>query len=727
MPKRLFLIDAMAQIYRAHFAFVRSPLYTSKGENVSAVFGFTNILMGLLAREKPDAIAIVYDSPAATFRHHIYPEYKATREKMPEDLVAQLPRLDQVIEALGLNKVILPGYEADDLVGTIARMGEVKGYEVFLVTGDKDYYQLVTPNVKMYNPKRGLDNPEIFDPEGVEKVFGVPPERVIDVLALAGDTSDNVPGVPNVGPKTAIKLLKQYGDMEAALNDWENIGGKLGENLNTYREQAILSKNLVTIRTNAPVDVELDDLVFTAYNNDKLRDLFMELEFKSLMRFLDEEPKTMDEQQSGVEYKTVDTEPKLKTLLKELEKSSHFAFDTETTSTDPTRAILIGMSFSTRPGNGWYVPINYFRWDGDAKVPVGGYSVSDCDKRAPKIVEKFRSVLASGPKKIIQHAKYDMLVIKRYGVMVGPVGFDPMIADYLLNPVARGHGIDNMALNYLKIKKIETSELIGKGKSQVTMDRVPLELITKYACEDADVALRLATELEPRIKGKGLDDLLYEVELPLSDVLMEMEGNGISLDVPLLKEMSVELKEKMADLQDECWELAGERFNLNSPKQLGHILFEKMNLPTSMTKKTKTGYSTDQKVLERLAPLDPLPKKILEFRKYQKLVSTYIDALPELVNPETGRVHTTYSQVVASTGRLSSNNPNLQNIPIRSEQGAEIRKAFVAEEGHVLISADYSQVELRMMAHLSEDEGMIAAFERGDDIHQATAAKNFST
>lgn len=725
MPKRLFLVDAMAQIYRAFFAMSKRPLYTSKGENVSAVFGFANMMLALLTREKPDRLAIIYDSREPTFRHHIYKEYKATRDKMPEELVEQLPRLDEILEVLNLPKLILPGYEADDLAGTVSKRGAQRGYEVYLVTGDKDFFQLVGDHVFVYNPKQGLDDVLLFDRKGVEETFGVPPEKVVDVLALAGDTSDNIPGVPKIGIKTALRLVKQYGSVEEVLNRWEEVGGKIGENLRDYREQALLSKNLVTIRTEAPIEVDPDALEYGPWNTERARDLFAELEFKSLFRYLEVEPQRVEEQAGGVEYRAVTDEKGLAALLRELKSAERFALDTETTSTDPVRATLVGLSVSARHGAACYVPVNYFRFKDDSDPGAFGYPIAECGERARRLLDRLRPVLEGGPGKVGQNAKYDFLVLRRHGIEAGPLVFDTMLADYLLNPASRSHNLDALALNYLQVRKVPTRDLIGSGRKQVTMDTVPLEQITHYACEDADVTLRLLEVLEPKINAAGLGDLLREVELPLSHVLEVMEGHGIRLDVDFLRTMSEEMRKRMAALEAECHLLAGVEFNLNSPKQLAHILFEKLNLPTRASRKTKTGYSTDQDVLEKLAPLDPLPKKILEYRQMQKLVGTYIDALPELVNPETGRLHTSYNQAVAATGRLSSTDPNLQNIPIRTEQGAEIRKAFIAAEGCKLLSADYSQIELRMMAHLSGDEGLIEAFEHGEDIHLSTASKIF--
>ncbi len=727
MPERLFLVDAMAQIYRAHFAMSRNPLFTQKGENVSAVFGFTNILLNLLRSENPDRLAVVYDAPERTFRQLIYEDYKATREKMPDELVAQLPRIDEIVEALNLTKVILPGYEADDLVGALAQKGAEKGFEVYLVTGDKDYYQLVTDNVLFYNPSKRSNKGEvdILGPQQVKEVFGVPPEMVIDALALAGDTSDNIPGVPKVGIKTAIKLLDNYGTLEGVLSHWQEVGGKIGENLRDYRDQALLSKRLVAIRTEAPIDVSFDDLIVENWKGKKARKLFVDLGFKSLLRYLETEALNIESQDGGIDYKAVTDEKGLKKLIKELSNAKRFAFDTETTSTSPMEAELVGMSFSVRSGQAWYVPVNHFQFEDMEAIPNDGLPLKKAGEVRDRLLQELKPILEGGAGKIAQNAKYDFLVLKKYDIHCGPLMFDTMLADYLLNPGQREHNIDSLALNHLRIKKVPTSELIGTGKNQISMDQVPIKQITHYACEDADVALRLAETLEPALNREGLLDLLETVELPICEVLLQMEFNGVKLDSDFLEKMSRELAGEIEQLGAECHLLAGTEFNLNSPKQLQHVLFEKLNLPTKMSRKTKTGYSTDQDVLEKLAPLDPLPKKLLEYRRLQKLKSTYVDAIPKLVNKRTNRLHTSYNQAVAATGRLSSTDPNLQNIPIRTEMGAEIRRAFIAEEGNLLLSADYSQIELRMMAHLSGDKELIGAFVAGEDIHTSTASKIF--
>ncbi|MDP8286745.1 MAG: DNA polymerase I, partial [Candidatus Electryonea clarkiae] len=477
----------------------------------------------------------------------------------------------------------------------------------------------------------------------------------------------------------------------------------------------------------APIAENIEDLNFGPLDTKEARKLFTELEFKRLLNYLDKGKKVLPPEERKVVYKSVVNESELMSMIKKLSKSPRIAIDTETTSIDPNQAELVGLSFSSKQGDAYYIPVNYFSFSDQDEISGEGRPLSDCGDTTERLLERLRTLLEIGPGKIAQNAKYDFLLLKRYGIQVNPLVFDPMLADYLINPGARGHSIDAMALNYLNIKKIETAELIGKGKSQVTMDRVPLEIITKYACEDAEVAFALSEVLEHRIEEEELSDLLREIELPVSHVLMEMEYNGIKLELNSLGKMSKEMNEQISELEAECHLLAGIEFNLNSTQELSHILFDKLNMSTKLSRKTKTGfYSTDQSVLERLAPIDPLPKKLLEHRSLRKLVSTYVDALPKLVNQRTGRLHTTYNQTVAATGRLSSNNPNLQNIPIRSDMGAEIRRAFIAEQDHLLLSADYSQVELRMMAHLSNDAGLIEAFENGEDIHRTTASKVFN-
>lgn len=558
--------------------------------------------MSLIQKEKPDLLAVVYDSPQPTFRHFLHKEYKATREKMPEELIAQLPRMDQVIEALGLTKVILPGFEADDLVGTLAERAGRKDLETYLVTGDKDYYQLVKDNVLFYNLNKGLNQAEILDPEGVKRVFGVWPEQVIDMLALMGDTSDNVPGVPKIGKKTAIKLLETYETLEQVLSNWEKIGGKIGENLRDFHDQALLSKDLVTIRLEAPITVDLEKLTIGEWNSEQLRDLFLELEFKILSKFINIEPRSTRNEDSKVTYKAVTTENALDKLIQNLRSVPRFAIDTETTSRNPMIARLVGISFSCKPGEAWYIPVNHFYFRNQTKPPQEGNPLNSCRETTERILQKLRPILESGPGKVAQNAKYDFLVLRRHGVRCAPLAFDTMLADYLLNPGARGHSLDSMALNYLKLEKIPTKDLIGKGKDEITMDMVPLKQITQYGCEDADVTFRLMLHLEPHIGEFQMKDLLEEVELPLSGVLLEMEHNGIKLDVECLNALGVTHKKRMVELVKECYDLAGTPFNLGSPKQLSHILFEKLKLPTSLARKTKTGFSTDQRVLERLAP-----------------------------------------------------------------------------------------------------------------------------
>ncbi|NUO20122.1 DNA polymerase I [bacterium] len=723
-PNTLFLIDGSALMFRSHFAFLRNPLVNSRGEITSAIFGFLNTLISLIEKEQPTHLAIVFDTAEPTFRHKQYKEYKATRQKMPEELVDQLGRLDQVLVATGLRILALPGWEADDVIGTLARQGEEQGYTVFMVTGDKDYQQLVTDKVKLYNPKP--DGTLIWSPAEVEENFGVPPSQVVDVLALMGDSSDNVPGVAGVGPKTAVKLIKEYGTVENVLKSAPEMKpSKLKESLIEYADSARLSRELVTIDCHAPIEVNLDDLDVKPIYNAEIERLLTELElFRLLDRLRGSAPAAGGSGMKSAtqrDYKIVRSAKEFKTLVGKWRKEKPLlSFDVETTSADPMLAELVGASFSVNEGEAYYISMAHF----DA-APAGSRQFIRFGQQAEGALAAFLELAAELLEdktipKAGQNIKYDALVYLSYGIDVASLFFDTMIAAYLLNPGTRTLGIDELTRDYLKLSKIPTSELIGSGKNQGSMLDVDLEKIADYACEDADYALRLVHVLEPLLDSQK--KLLDELEMPLMTVLRDMEFTGIRLDTALLSEMSKELERDLARLEKECYAAAGESFNLNSPKQLGTILFEKLKLPVQ--KKTKTGPSTDVDTLTALAPMHDLPAKLVDYRMLSKLKGTYVDALPDLVHPFTGRVHTTFSQTIAATGRLSSNNPNLQNIPIRTEVGRRIREAFVAgEPGWKILSADYGQIELRIMAHLSNDDTLLQAFNSGGDIHRETAAK----
>ncbi len=721
----LFLIDGSALMYRAHFAFLRNPLVNSRGEITSAIFGFLNTLISLIEKEQPTHLAIVFDTAEPTFRHKAYTEYKATRQKMPEELVDQLGRLDQVLAATGLKILALPGWEADDVIGTLSKRADEQGYLVYMVTGDKDYQQLVTEQVKLYNPKS--DGTLIWSPKDVEENFGVPPQQVIDVLALMGDTSDNVPGVAGVGPKTAVKLVKEYGSVEAVLNAAPTMKpSKLRDALIEYAESARMSRELVTIDCDAPIQVNLDELTVQPLYNPEIERLLTELElYRLLERLRGTAPANLlheaNTQATQRDYHIVRSAAEFRKLVEQWRRDKPLlSFDVETTAADPLLAELVGASFAVVEGEAYYISMAHF--DG---APQGTRDFIRYGQMAEGALAAYLEIAAelledASVPKAGQNVKYDALVYLSYGIVVASLSFDTMIAAYLLNPGSRSLSIDELTRDYLKLSKIPTSDLIGSGKNQGSMLDVDLEKIADYACEDADYALRLVHALEPQLGTQAT--LLSDIEMPLTAVLRDMEFAGVRLDTALLADMSKELERDLARLEEECCAAAGEKFNLNSPKQLAAILFDKLRLPVQ--KKTKTGPSTDVDTLTALAPMHELPAKLVDYRILAKLKGTYVDSLPEIMHPFTGRVHTTFSQTIAATGRLSSNNPNLQNIPIRTEVGRRIREAFIAgESGWQILSADYGQIELRIMAHLSNDETLIAAFRSGGDVHRETAAK----
>jgi DNA polymerase-1 len=713
--KRAFLVDGSALAYRSHFAFIGNPLTNSRGQNTSAIFGFVRALLKLIDDERPDYLAVIFDTPEPTFRHKTYAAYKATRQKMPDDLVDQLPKIREFCEALGAQVVEVPGFEADDVMGTLARQSAKQQINAYLVTGDKDFMQLVDENIFIYNTGKG-DKIEMLDSAGVKEKIGLPPNRVIDFLALMGDTSDNVPGVPKIGEKTALELLRQYDTVENLLAKAEQIKRPaVRQSLQENRDLALLSKKLVTIATDVPLPIKLDDFAFRGMNATAAAALCREFEFNSLVpRFTI----TSAETAKG-KYELLNTPDRVKWLAQQLAQIDCFAFDTETTAEDPLRAELVGMSFSWEEGTGYYIPVAPPRAQND----LADFFLQDHDLSLKKLF----APLLEDPRrpKCGQNAKYDMLVMSRYGVKMAGVVFDTMIASYLLNPTSRQHNLDALALEHFNYKKIPTSGLIGKGKAQITMRDVPVETVSRYACEDADFTWRLRNHFLPKLREAGLDELFEQVEMPLVAVLAEVEKTGVKLDLPFLKNMSTELEATLGTLMADIYELAGEEFNINSPKQLEKILFDKLKLPPS--RRTKTGRSTDADVLEKLSQKHELPKKLLEFRELSKLKSTYVDALPALVNPYTKRLHTSYNQAIAATGRLSSSDPNLQNIPIRTEIGRQIRRAFIpGEKGWKLLDADYSQIELRIVAHLSQDAALIEAFRHDEDIHTTTAARVFN-
>jgi DNA polymerase-1 len=753
--KKLFLFDAMALIYRAHFAFAKTPRISSKGINTSAVFGFANTILEVINKEKPDYLGVAFDTPKPTFRHVEYTPYKAQRQEQPEDITIAIPYVKRLVEAMDIPLLILDGYEADDVIGTIAKKAVRANpdIEVFMMTPDKDYGQLVEERIKMYKPAFMGKGVEVLGPKEVCERWNIANvDQVIDMLGLMGDAVDNIPGIPGVGEKTAQKLIEQFGSLENLLDNTDQLKGKLQENLVNFREQGILSKHLARIMLEVPIEYEEEKLKATPPNRALLEPLLEELEFRTLRkRILGEDepvvakvkasPKVdanqmdmfgspapaaasaseMEEEEVSTtsysnlsntahQYHLVQGENAIKSLLSFLDRQDAFCFDTETTSLVAIEAQLVGMSFSYRKGEAFYVP---FPEDQAA-----------CQAQA----DLFKGIFAKeSTTKIAQNIKYDMSVLRNYGIEIKGATYDTMLAHYLIEPEKR-HGMDALALAYLSYEPMSIENLIGKkGAKQGNMREVELNLIKEYAAEDADITLQLKPFLDKQLTtNPKAVQLLNEVEMPLARVLSAIECEGVNLDVPFLKEMSKTLEADSKAVQEKIFATAGQEFNIASPKQLGEILFEKLKLDPK-AKKTKTGqYMTGEEVLSKLEAEHEIASLILDFRELQKLKSTYVDALPALISPTTGRIHTSFMQAVTATGRLSSKDPNLQNIPIRTVRGREIRKAFIPrDENHLILSADYSQIELRIMAAFSKDESMLDAFNNGLDVHKATAAKVF--
>lgn len=732
---KLFLIDAYALIYRSYYAFIKNPRINSKGMNTSAIFGFINILEDVIKRENPTHIAVAFDPKGPTFRHEAFESYKAQREETPEVIRQSVPIIKRVIEGYRIPILEVPRYEADDVIGTVAKLAEREGFDVFMMTPDKDYGQLVSEHIYMYRPKFGGDYETLGVQEVLDKYGLSNTDQVIDLLGLMGDSADNIPGCPGVGEKTAQKLLAQFGDIENLLANTDKLKGAQKRKVEENAEQIRFSKFLATIKTDVPISFDADSCLRREPNTELLTEIYTELELRTFLNKLNGEPakavvkkptqgdlfaiftaEGTDDSKNSIltdlsstphTYHIADNEEKQLELSRFLEVQDFFAFDTETDGIDPLRAGLVGMSFAVKENEAWYVPIP-----------------ADRDE-ATKIVKIFSPALQN-PKstKIGQNIKFDILVLLKYDVKVtGPL-FDTMIAHYLLNPELR-HGMDYLAETYLKYRTVHIEELIGpKGKKQLSMRDVPLEKIAEYAAEDADVTLKLKNYLAPELKREDVESLFNTIEMPLIYVLAEMEASGVTLDTAALKQSSIELSASLAKLEREIHELAGLEFNINSTKQVGEVLFDKLKLDDKAKKTKSGGYSTSEEVLEKLKSKHPIIGKLLEYRGLKKLLSTYIDALPELINPESGKIHTSFNQAVAATGRLSSTNPNLQNIPVRDELGREIRRAFIPDNDDcIFFSADYSQIELRIMAHLSEDPHMVEAFRSGEDIHAATAAK----
>jgi DNA polymerase-1 len=743
MDKRLFLLDAFALIYRAYFGLAKTPFYNSKGMNTTAVFGFTNTLVDLIQKEKPTHIAVCFDTAAPTNREAEFEDYKANRQDQPEDITVAIPYIRQVIEAFKIPIVELDGFEADDVIGTLAKRAEKHGYKVYMVTPDKDYGQLVSENIFMYKPAYQGRPVEILGPPEIMAKWEIDDiKKVIDILGLMGDSVDNIPGIPGVGEKTAKKFIQEFGSVEVLLENTDKLKGKMQEKVVQNKELALLSKKLATIDVNVNVPFDEERLIMEEPDKEELTRLFNELEFRSLGKRIigdqysvlatdgkqknlfgeEVESKTLASPAANVKpaaeknagntphtYHLTDTEEKIKKLVKELAAQKEFCFDTESTDIDANLAELVGLAFSFKKHEGYYVPCPP---DRDAAL---------------KIVSLFQPVLENEHiVKIGQNIKYDMLLLKWYGVEVKGTLFDTMLAHFVIDPDSR-HNMDILAENFLRYETIHIEELIGKkGKTQGNMRDVPVEKVAEYSAEDADITWQLKEVFAPLLKEREVESLFEEVETPLVPVLAALEYEGVKIDSEFLHDYSKQMQKDMERVEKEVYDMAGVKFNLASPKQLGDVLFEKLKVPYP-GKKTKTGqYSTDEDTLTKLGKDNPIVSKILDYRELSKLKSTYVDALPQLINPKTGRVHTDFNQAVAATGRLSSNNPNLQNIPIRTDRGKEIRKAFIPRDGeHVLLSCDYSQIELRIIAALSEDENMIDFFNKGLDIHSATAARVF--
>ncbi len=712
---RIFLVDGTALAYRSHFALARAGLARSDGTPTAATFGFANTIRALVEKEKPDRLVVAFDTGGETQRHRELPTYKATREKAPDEMVAQFPLIERAASAWGAVVVKQEGIEADDLIATLARRAAAQGCEVSLVTGDKDFAQLVGPHVRMLVPSKPDQPAQVLDAAGVEEKFGVPPERIVDFLALMGDASDNVPGLPGVGEKTSALLVRRFGDVESVIARADEIEKpKLRESVKTHADVARRAKRLVTLDDDVAGLPAIDDIPAHAPDVPALRELYRECEFNNLLQTLPADPGAAAEE--GRDYRCVRDAAAFDEMLAALSSASRISVDTETTGLDPLRAEIVGISFSRGPKEAWYVPLL-----ADPPALPGGRD---------EIVTRLKPLLADPRvEKVGQNSKYDALALGELGLEVAPIVFDTMVASYCVAPSGRPHGLDALALRYFDLRKIPTVDLIGKGRGQTTMDLVPIEKVAEYACEDADVTLRLVAPLEHELRESGAERLFRDLEMPLVPVLIAMERRGVGIDVAMLEALSSTLAGEQERLEKEIHEIAGGPFSIQSTKELGAILFERMRLHEAIGRKnprrTKTGYSTDAEVLDELAPVAPIAAKVLEFRQVAKLRNTYLETLPTLVHPRTGRIHTTFRQTVAATGRLSSDNPNLQNIPIRSVLGREIRKAFVPAEGRVLLSADYSQIELRLVAHFSEDPVLRDAFTRGEDIHRRTASVVF--
>ncbi len=731
--KRFVIIDAMALAYKAYFAFINRPLTTTSGEPISAVFGFLNQLFKIIEDTKPDYLAVAFDSKEKTFRHEMYEKYKSSRSEMPEDMIPQIHRIKEIVGAFNFPLYIAPGYEADDLIGTAVKKAEALGLEAFAVTPDKDYIQLITDNIKVVKPGKSNDEINIIDTSKVLEEYGFSPIQMIDYLALVGDSSDDIPGVAGIGPKSALPLITEFGTVENIYENLDSISKKgIKTKLENSKDNALLSKKLATIVTDAPLEFNIESTKFESPDTTKLYSIFAALEFKTFIsksrkmfngenapdpEFEAEEISTFDK--TKVRYHLVKDISGAQSLSKLLSKQSIFIFDTETDSLDVMHANLAGASFAIKPSEAYFVPI-------DPNVHGNDLFAKQLDNRIS--LTDFKNIFSevfqdASIKKVCQNGKFDIAVLRTNGINVKSFYFDTMLASYVLDPDQK-HGMDPLSQKYLNYQPIPISEIIGSKKDPTKIFDADLQQLSDYACEDADITFHLYSILQKELKKNNLTKLAYDVEFPLVEVLEEMERNGVKVDKNALASFSNYLTTVLGELTSKIHKEAGDEFNINSTKQLQHILFEKLQLPS--TKKTKTGYSTDAKALESLKGANPIIDDLLEYRQISKLKSTYADALPKLINPDTGRLHTSFNQTIASTGRLSSTDPNLQNIPIRTELGKEIRKAFIPRnKDYIIFSADYSQIELRIMASICKDENLMNAFINGEDIHRSTAAHVF--
>ncbi len=735
--KKFVIIDAMALAYKAYFALINRPLYTSKKEPTSAIYGFVNQMIRILETNKPDYIAVAFDSKEKTFRHERYDQYKATRQEMPEELIPQIQRIKDIIEAFKIPVYILPGYEADDIIGTAVKKAELLGFDSYAITPDKDYNQLVTDNVRIIKPGKTTDEIVIIDKARVLEEFGIEPIQIVDYLALVGDSSDNIPGVAGIGPKKATPLLQSFKSIEDIYENLDKIEkADVQKKLAEGKENAFLSKELAKIHVDVPLDFDFDKAKLEIPDYEKLLSIFTELEFKtfylrvkkifefSLNGIIEEnnvriEPTVLSFDKEIVKYQLITNKKEVEELVKKLNKSSLFVFDTETDSLDTITVNLAGVSFCITPGEAYYVAVNPFPKSHDlfSKELSNRVDINE-------FKDLFKSVFANDKiKKVCQNGKYDIAVLRRYNMEVNNFYFDTMLASYVIDPDER-HGMDDLSEKYLNYQPIPLSSLLGAKKDPSKIFDVDLNELSNYSCEDADVTFRLFNTLSKIVDDNKLNRVCYDIEFPLVKVLEDMEREGVKIDEAFLKSLSNDLTSSLNQFSAEIWKSAGESFNINSSQQLQKILFDKLGLDTG--KKTKTGFSTDAKSLEALQGKHEIIDLILKYREVQKLKSTYTDALPQLINKQTGRIHTNFNQTIAATGRLSSTNPNLQNIPIRTELGREIRKAFIPKDkNHIILSADYSQIELRIMASICGDNNLSAAFENGEDIHRSTAALVF--